>query len=103
MRICTNSPSIHHLLFAHDSLILQVPHGKSATVLKILKTYELASGQVINLHKSSVVFSRNVEEASRKEFTDLFGVECVANLPFMTSTWACLSLLVALRSLSLAL
>ncbi|KAK9901858.1 hypothetical protein M0R45_001916 [Rubus argutus] len=61
IRICPAMPSIHHLLFADDSLLFgKVDLEECFHVKSILVDYELASGQKINLSKSSVVFSKNV-------------------------------------------
>ncbi|KAL0402322.1 UNVERIFIED_CONTAM: hypothetical protein Slati_4262100 [Sesamum latifolium] len=40
----------------------------------ILSTFEKASGLIINLHKSAIVFSRNVEEDHQRELAGVFGV-----------------------------
>lgn len=53
-------PSVSHLLFANDTLIFCDVSSESAVEInEILHTYSLASGQLINLEKSTVVFSRN--------------------------------------------
>lgn len=55
------APRISHLLFADDTLIFCEASRESALVIAdILRRYSLASGQEINLEKSTVVFSRNV-------------------------------------------
>ncbi|KAL0374642.1 UNVERIFIED_CONTAM: putative mitochondrial protein [Sesamum radiatum] len=58
--VCRGAPPISHLLFADDTMVF-CP-ARLPTVLNvrhILDIYKLASGQEINLHKSSAVFSHN--------------------------------------------
>ena len=43
-------------------------------LLTILKTYEEASGQEINLSKSEVFFSHNMSEAAQKDLSRIIGV-----------------------------
>jgi hypothetical protein len=60
VKICRNAPSISHLLFADDSLILIWAKGKDASqLLYVLELYEQCSGQMINKFKSAILFSTN--------------------------------------------
>lgn len=76
IRFSDSGPSIHHLFFADDSLILlKADEEQCAELGKILKRYEDASGQVINLNKSAVTFGKNIGEdrkAKIKEITCIF-------------------------------
>jgi hypothetical protein len=45
--------------------------------MEILKTYELASGQEINLSKSEVFFSRNLSRAGQEDLSNIMGVKHV--------------------------
>ncbi|WVZ81974.1 hypothetical protein U9M48_029297 [Paspalum notatum var. saurae] len=66
VKICPNAPSISHLLFADDSLILVRANRENAMQLQsILDMYETCSGQVINREKSAVMFSKNTGDAYR--------------------------------------
>ncbi|WVZ70076.1 hypothetical protein U9M48_018774 [Paspalum notatum var. saurae] len=66
VKICPNAPSISHLLFADDSLILVRANRENAMQLQsILDMYESCSGQVINREKSAVMFSKNTGDAYR--------------------------------------
>lgn len=57
VKICPAVPSISHLLFADDSLILARANREEATQLQnILELYERCSGQMINRSKSVVLF-----------------------------------------------
>ena len=58
--ICRRAPKITNLLFVDDSLIFcQATQNKVRVISKILQVYAGASGQCINLEKSSVYFSGN--------------------------------------------
>ena len=69
VKICQGAPSINHLLFADDSLLLFKITNQSAGHLQdILSLYEVCSGQMINKEKSSVMFSRNTHDSVRRNF-----------------------------------
>ncbi|KAL0427401.1 UNVERIFIED_CONTAM: hypothetical protein Slati_2914900 [Sesamum latifolium] len=57
------APLVSHLLFADDNLIFcQATEEALLCIKDILLSFEQASGLKINLHKSAMVFSRNVNE-----------------------------------------
>ncbi|GLT44693.1 hypothetical protein SLA2020_185780 [Shorea laevis] len=61
VKICRHAPQISHLLFADDScLFLRAIESEAKHLKEILCKFEAASGQVVNLQKSSVSFSHNV-------------------------------------------
>ena len=67
VRICHRAPSISHLLFADDSLILiHATEGDSRELQAILQLYENCSGQMINKLKSAVLFSRNTNPQGKQ-------------------------------------
>lgn len=54
IKVARTSPSIFHRLFADDSLLFcKAQRDECETILRILKAYELVSGQLINFQKSS--------------------------------------------------
>ncbi|XP_027095016.2 uncharacterized protein [Coffea arabica] len=74
LRISRQGPLITHLFFADDSLIFCKANNRQATeVMKILRTYEKASGQLINLDKSAIFFSKNVSRELRREVCSSLG------------------------------
>ncbi|KAL5838662.1 hypothetical protein ACOSQ3_015831 [Xanthoceras sorbifolium] len=63
MRCCRGSPLVSHLFFADDSIVFCRASVQNCEKLKqILNVYEKASGQRINLQKSNITFSPNVED-----------------------------------------
>ncbi|XP_062015245.1 uncharacterized protein LOC133731834 [Rosa rugosa] len=78
IQVCANAPSIHHLLFADDSLIFgKAIEEECGHILSVLKDYEMASGQRINFSKSSIVFSKKVNVQLQQQLADLLGVVIV--------------------------
>ena len=74
--ICRRAPSVSHLLFADDSLLFcQATQDEVQTILEVLQLYAVSSRQCINLEKSSVYFSSNMEEERRQGIKDLLGVK----------------------------
>ena len=72
--ICRGSPSITHLLFADDSVIYCKASGQESKELQtILQKYEEAAGQRINTEKSSIFFSQNTDEDTKKEVKEILG------------------------------
>jgi hypothetical protein len=67
--ICANAPSITHLLFADDSLLLlKVNEGNANYLQHVLQLYEQCSGKIINKDKSSILFSKNCGQRRKLEF-----------------------------------
>ncbi|WVZ54295.1 hypothetical protein U9M48_005117 [Paspalum notatum var. saurae] len=75
IKVCSGAPTVNHLFFADDSLILMKAREADAQVLKqILEAYELASGQVINKDKSSILFSPNTTSHIKQSFRSVFSI-----------------------------
>ncbi|XP_071900946.1 uncharacterized protein [Coffea arabica] len=68
MKISRNGSSLTHLFFADDSLIFcKVEPTQPEEVMRLLNMYEKGSGQLINMEKYSVFFSKNVEQEEQSE------------------------------------
>ena len=74
--ICRGAPKITNLMFADDSLLFcQATRAEGETIAEILQTYERASGQSINLEKSSAYFSTNTSERQKGQILEILGVK----------------------------
>lgn len=61
MSIARNAPLLTHLFFADDNLIFARANVcEVKAILGILKEYEALSGQMVNLDKCEVSFSKNL-------------------------------------------
>ena len=75
MKICQGAPSISHLLFADDSLILVRANGEDAAKLQsILDLYAECSGQVTNIDKSAIMFSKNTRASCKAVVMQKLGI-----------------------------
>lgn len=73
--ICRDAPSITHLLFTDDSLLLLKVNDESAHHLwQVLQLYENFSGQIINKDKSSIMFSTNTKMVQRGRFMEILDI-----------------------------
>jgi hypothetical protein len=74
-KLCREAPSVSHLLFADDSLLLFEANERNAqTIRSILDTYEACSGQVINKDKSSILFSKNTKQEQKNKVTHIMNI-----------------------------
>ncbi|XP_013728385.1 uncharacterized protein LOC106432094 [Brassica napus] len=76
IKVSRNSPAINHLLFADDTMFFHRTDSRSCTaLLSILKKYEGASGQCINLEKSSITFGAKTLGEDKRRIRELFHIE----------------------------
>lgn len=75
LQFSQQGPTIHHLLFADDSLFVCKATKEEVTALQlILKSYGVATGQSINLNKSSLTFGNLVEDDIKGELKEITGI-----------------------------
>jgi hypothetical protein len=68
IKFARNAPSVNHLLFADDSmLLLEATKEGAVAINSILQRYEEASGQVINRDKSAILFSNNTPRRTYRD------------------------------------
>ena len=66
--MCRNAPSVLHLLFADDSLILMSADMSNVVALEnALDMYCATSGQLVSDAKLSIFFSLNIDVHVRQE------------------------------------
>ncbi|KAK4402922.1 hypothetical protein Sango_1032900 [Sesamum angolense] len=73
--VCSGAPRISHLLFPDDTMVFSLADLPTVHAIpQILNVYKLASGQEINLHKSSAVFSRNTPLDIQRGLAEALGL-----------------------------
>ncbi|XP_030497624.2 uncharacterized protein LOC115713283 [Cannabis sativa] len=75
-RVANDAPTISHMLFADDSyLFCQANSGAARSVMTLLRRFETAFGQQVNLTKSSIFFSPNVQHVVQHQICSLLGMD----------------------------
>ena len=78
IRLCGDAPTIHHLLFANDSLLFGKANVDECGVIqRILDIYSQTSRQSVNFGKSSVAFSANMSPYNQGLLAGFLGVQLV--------------------------
>lgn len=76
--VSPSAPSVSHLLFADDTLLCcEATKDSAIEINNILHKYSLSSGQLINIDKSTVVFSRNIGRMQMEEVRSILPVSVV--------------------------
>ncbi|XP_071680070.1 uncharacterized protein [Lolium perenne] len=76
LKVAASAPAVNHLLFADDSLLFINANGDSARDARdTLDAYCRASGQRINLDKSSIFFSKKCPVTIKQELKDILNVQ----------------------------
>lgn len=75
IKVCHNAPGISHLLFADDSLLFFKADGAQAVrVRHVLDTYSVATGQLINPDKCSILFGPACPTMTREVIKDVLRI-----------------------------
>ena len=75
LRFSEDGPIVSHLLFADDSLFLcKANVNETSALQRILNFYGEATGQIINLEKSSISFGDKVDVGTRVSIQWLLGI-----------------------------
>ena len=68
------APLVSHLLFADDCIgFCKASIAEGDKVIKILEVYERESGQKLNREKTSLFFSKNMNEEIKDGVRHMFG------------------------------
>ena len=75
LKIARASPAISHLLFADDSLFFcKADVQQGAELIRIINLYGRASGQLLNLSKSSILFGNRVGQEVKIAMKQILGI-----------------------------
>jgi len=76
IKVAPSAPVVSHLLFADDSLLFFGGNTENAQEINdVMETYCRASGQQINMDKSSIHFAKGVSNSTREEIKTLLNVQ----------------------------
>lgn len=74
-KIAKNAHAVSHMLFDDDSYLYCKANGEGArSVMKVLQYFQDASGQQVNLDKSSIFFSPNTDANIRREICSIMRI-----------------------------
>lgn len=75
IKFSSSGPEVHHLFFADDSLFLfRADILQCQTFKEILQIYGRATGQLINLNKSSLTFGKKVSLEIKLQIQNCLGI-----------------------------
>lgn len=78
VKIAHGAPEITHLFFADDSLMFCRANKEEITHLtNIITTYQAASGQLVNVNKSEILFSKHVKNETRHSIHQILPMQRV--------------------------
>ena len=75
LSLCRQGPKITYLFFVDDCLLFcRANRTECQKIQQLLDWYEVASGQLVNMNKTTLFFSRNTPEEVQQEIKVSFGV-----------------------------
>lgn len=75
IKVAPSAPTVSHLLFADNSPLFFRANRESAQEVKeVLRMYCMASGQQLNMDKSSIHFAKGCRQILREEIMDILEV-----------------------------
>jgi hypothetical protein len=78
IKMARSCPSISHLFFADDVMIFSRANDSEArSILNCLTTYSKWSGQVINISKSAMFFSRNCRSEKKNSIKGILNLNLI--------------------------
>ncbi|KAE8707428.1 hypothetical protein F3Y22_tig00110384pilonHSYRG00841 [Hibiscus syriacus] len=81
IRLCRNGPALSHLFFADDLVLLDEASIEQCDVIRgILELFCKSSGQKINMQKTTIYYSKNVDLDLKNSISASFGFQEVQNL-----------------------
>jgi hypothetical protein len=68
VKISHGAPKVNHLLFVDDSLLFCRANDQETTEIKKnnITNYQEASGQLVNINKSEIIFSKHVPQSTKE-------------------------------------
>jgi hypothetical protein len=79
IKVCRGAPSVSHLLFADDSLVLlKADLNNAISLQQVLDSYCANSGQLISVAKSSIFFSPNTPVEVKVEICNTLNINTEA-------------------------
>ncbi|KAM6584214.1 hypothetical protein CsatB_011216 [Cannabis sativa] len=74
-KVANGAPRVSHMLFADDSyLYCKATESEARRIIEVLSKFELASGQKVNLAKSSIFYSTNTLNSIKDRINSILGM-----------------------------
>jgi hypothetical protein len=78
VKIVLGAPEVTHLLFVDDIILFCRANKEETTNLKnIISTYQAASGQLVNMEKLEIMYSKKVPESVKEDIAQIMHMQRV--------------------------